>query len=174
MIFEACVQTKLLYSLHTTWLKKQELAKVDAFHARCLRRILGIGHSYWSRVTNASVLQLAGRMKLSSVLLQRQLCLFGQIARCAGGHPLRDAIFAPPPSSSSPSPSPGPSPPCILKKPPGVRKRGRPRQTWAGEVGRHAAAVCDDCGFPNENINVSQLTAGRQLCGGIARHASLS
>ena len=32
MIFEACVQTKLLYSLNTIWLKKQELAKVDAFH----------------------------------------------------------------------------------------------------------------------------------------------
>ena len=71
MVYEACVQTKLLYSLHTIWLKKRDVAKVDAFHAKCLRRILGIGHSYCSRVAKASVLQLAGRMKLSSELLQR-------------------------------------------------------------------------------------------------------
>eukprot|EP00959_Pyramimonas_sp_CCMP1952_P154044 3222725-Pyramimonas_sp.AAC.1 len=57
---------------------------------------------------------------------------------------------------------------CIRDRPPVARKRGRPRQTWAGEVGRHAAAVCDDCGFPKENIDVipadSWKTAVRRYC----------
>ena len=45
LIFEACVQTKLLYSLHTAWRKHDELARVDAFQARCLRKIPDIPHS---------------------------------------------------------------------------------------------------------------------------------
>ena len=56
LVYEACVQTKLLYSLHTSWFKRDELARIDAFQARCLRKILGIQHSYVSRVSNESVL----------------------------------------------------------------------------------------------------------------------
>ena len=49
-IFEACVQTKLLYGLHAAWLRKHGLAKIDSFHVLCLRKILGIPHSYISRI----------------------------------------------------------------------------------------------------------------------------
>ena len=38
-IFDTCVGSQLLYCLHTAWLNKAELRKLDGFHARCLRKI---------------------------------------------------------------------------------------------------------------------------------------
>ena len=49
-IFDACIASKLLYCLHTGQLSTQALRRVDTFQARCLRRILGIQHSYISHV----------------------------------------------------------------------------------------------------------------------------
>ena len=55
--FDACVVSKLLYCLHTAWFNKAERGKIDAFQARCLRRISGIKHSYISHISNETVLQ---------------------------------------------------------------------------------------------------------------------
>ena len=137
-IYAACVESTLLYSLHTSWLRQHELSRLNAFQARCLRRIPGIKHSYISRVTNATVLQRAGRGKLSDLLLQRQLVLFGEIARKADDHPVRKAVFQP--SSSE------------LAQAPGRRKRGRPRQAWATELSKHAKQVCRDYGWSFSNL----------------------
>ena len=119
-IFEDCVQTKLLYGLHAAWLRKHELAKLDSFHVRCLRKVLRIPHSYISRISNAVVLDRARRPPLSRILLHRQLCLFVQIARQPVDHPVRRAVFQP--SSSE------------LRPPAGRRPRGRPRQSWTNEL----------------------------------------
>ena len=45
-IFQACVVSKLLYCLHTMWLNKAELRKIDGFQAKCLRSILHIPPPY--------------------------------------------------------------------------------------------------------------------------------
>ena len=138
-VYLACVESTLLYSLHTSWLRQHELARLNAFQARCLRRILGIKHSYVSRVSNAAVLQRAGRGKLSDLLLRRQLILFGDIARKADDHPVRMVVFQP--SSSE------------LAQAPGRRKRGRPRQAWATELSKHAKQICRNSGW-----NFSELS----------------
>ena len=119
--------------IHTSWLRQHESARLNAFQARCLRRILGIKHSYVSRVSNAAVLQRAGRGKLSDLLLRRQLTLFGDIARKADDHPVRMVVFQP--SSSE------------LAQAPGRRKRGRPRQAWATELSKHAKQICRNSGW---------------------------
>ena len=119
-----------MYNLHTAWMRSQELARLDAFQARCLRRILGVPHSFISRVTNKSILERAGCRKLSSILLQRQLCLFAEIARKEDTHPVREAVFLP---ASS-----------VLRTQPRRRRRGRQRQTWASELHRHAVKICGD------------------------------
>jgi hypothetical protein len=75
-IFEVCVVSKLTYCLHTAWMKKPEMDRLDAFQARCLRRILGIPHSYVSHVSNATVLHTAGARKMSFTLLQRQTSIW--------------------------------------------------------------------------------------------------
>ena len=61
--------------------------------SRCLRRCLGIPPSYWSRVSNADILERARATQLSSTLLKRQLRLFGRIALQPPGDPLRALLF---------------------------------------------------------------------------------
>ena len=79
-IYSACVLAKLLYSLESECFRKADISKIDAFHCRCLRVILGIPHSMISRVTNATVLETAGSKLLSTTVSSRQLILFGNIA----------------------------------------------------------------------------------------------
>ena len=55
-VFNACVVSKLLRCLHTAWLNKAELRRLDVFQTSCLRKILRIPHSFKSRVSNAEIL----------------------------------------------------------------------------------------------------------------------
>ena len=56
-VYTASVVQKLLYGLEGAWLNKALLTKLDGFHAKCLRKLLGIPPSFLSRVSNAFVLQ---------------------------------------------------------------------------------------------------------------------
>ena len=67
-IYNACVVSKLLYGLDTLWLLQNHLQRIDAFHVKCLRRILHIPCSYRSRISNVTVLDTAGEPLLSVVL----------------------------------------------------------------------------------------------------------
>ena len=58
-IYESFVLPRLMYSLHTAWLNKAEVKRLDGFHCRCLRRIFGIPPSFVSRVSNEDVLSTA-------------------------------------------------------------------------------------------------------------------
>ena len=124
-IFEACVVAKLMYCVHTLWLNVPDSSKLDAFQARCLRKMAGIGHSYYSRVCNATVLQTCACRKLSATLAYRQVCLLGRIAVLPNDSPVRLCVFKP--HSFALSGGDGP------------RKRGRPRNTWKRKV--HELAV---------------------------------
>ena len=66
---------------------------MDGFHARCVRKIVGIQPSYWSRVTNLEVLALVHGQQLSILLLQQQLGLFGKIFRKPFDDVVRRAVF---------------------------------------------------------------------------------
>ena len=131
-VYEACVVTKLMYGLHTSWLNKAERRRLDAFNARCIRRIMGVPHSYISRVANADVLARAGARPLSHKLLQQQLLLYSHVARLPDHSAVRQATF-----------ENGDVLPKVLA---GTRKRGRPRNTWIGEV--HRAALQVTTGLP--------------------------
>ena len=126
-IFEACVLSKLLYCLHAAFLNKRELARLDAFHVRCLRSIMRIPHSYVSRVSNQTVLEAAGVEKLSETLLRRQLHLLAHVARKPTHDPVRLCVFKPHTAE--------------LKVRPAKRRRGRPRLTWATEIHKHAVQI---------------------------------
>ena len=123
-IFMACVVQKLLYSLESAWLNKALLHKLDGFFARCLRQILKISHSYISRVSNKYVLQQFRAPALSSILLQRQLLLFGEIARLPNEDVVRQTVFH----------EDGIDIKLALDK-----RRGRPRKIWNQEI--HALAM---------------------------------
>ena len=67
-IFQACVVSKLLYCLHTMWLNKAELRKIDKFQGKCHRSILHTPPPYITRISNATVLQGSLCTLLSAIL----------------------------------------------------------------------------------------------------------
>ena len=124
-VFDACVMSKLMFSLEPMCLKLKERTRIDAFQAQSLRRILGIAHSMFSHVSNDTVRQVAKRVPASFMLHSRQLILFGKIALATPGSCLRTALL-----------KPGTYEPIIFQ---GIRRRGRPRLSWARVV--HARAI---------------------------------
>ena len=77
-IFNACVISKLTYNLHAIWLKSAERRHLDAFHVRCLRKIMKIPHAYLSHVTNQEVLRQARTHSISVTILERQIAIHGE------------------------------------------------------------------------------------------------
>ena len=81
-------------------------------------------------VRNETVLQEAGTEKLSIILWRRQLLLLGRIAQLPREDVMRTCIF-----------HDGTFQPRWHD---GLRKRGRPKQTWLSEVFRMALNMCGD------------------------------
>jgi len=104
-------------------LVKTQRRRVDGFYARCLRRILGISHSFYSRVSNKVVYERAGTIPLTQQLAKQQLNLLSTVARSAAGSPLRRNTFM--------GDSFQPTTTCICHY---IRKVGRPPTNWTGSV----------------------------------------
>ena len=120
LIYHACIVSTLTYGLHTAWLITAERRRLDGFHARCIRKIIGVLPSYYSRISNRAILERARATPLSSILMRRQLQFLAHIAYRTHGDALRDAVFRP-----------GTLHPREFE---GARARGRPRQTWTSGV----------------------------------------
>ena len=126
-IFEFGVLSKLLYYLHTAWLNKAELRRLNAFLAKCFRKILNIPHSFVSRISNKIVLEQSGRQEISPILTYRQLVLFGKIAALPSTDVRRQCVF----SGQTLRPR-------IAEQP---QRRGRPKNFWGSKVYELATAV---------------------------------
>ncbi len=137
-LYMSCIVSKLLYGLQTGWFSKNQRRKLDGFHARALRQIVGIRPSFLSRVSNESILSRFGAIKLSSLLLEQQLLLFGKIARMDGENPIRQLIF----KESS----------LQLMQANFKRRRGRPRASWAVELQRHVSSAVQSESSISESI----------------------
>ena len=118
-IYASCVLSKVLSSLDSLWLLKADRARLDAFHCRCLRKILGIPHSSFSRISNATVLARAGAEPLSATLRDRQVKLYGKTASQADDSLVKRVVCN----------ADGTPKGWDLR-----RRRGRPRQLWAQSV----------------------------------------
>ena len=84
---------KLLCSLFTACLVKEDVRRLDGFYCRCLRQILGILSAFMSLISNKSVYEQAGCPPFSQMLRQRQLILPGKILSSATSNPLRSVSF---------------------------------------------------------------------------------
>ena len=113
-LYKSLILSRFLYGLQTVWPTKTLLKRLNAFHCGCLRQILGIAHSYISRVTNADVLTQASESLLSNRILQQQLMFYGRLQRNTN-HPAR----------------------YLLHAQADKRRRGRPRLNWMSEVLKH-------------------------------------
>ena len=58
-VHDAIIASKLLYGLESASLTKAEYERLDAFQIKALRKMLGIGHSYRSHVSNKVVMETA-------------------------------------------------------------------------------------------------------------------
>ena len=119
-VFNACITSKVLYCLHTAWLNKSELRRLDAFEATCSRKILRIPHSFISRVSNDEVLSRAQNNASSKMLQFRQMMLFKRIADLLPGDIMKTCVFR--------------KDTWELLQPNGCGRRGRPKQRWSTEV----------------------------------------
>ena len=126
-IYVACIISKLLYGLQTSWLTKTQRSKLDGFQAKCVRKICGVQHSYWSRISNTEVLSYVGAVQLSKLLLEQQLLVFGKIFRRPPHDVLRQSVFE---ANSG-----------VLQVHAKRRRRGRPKLSWAVEVQKVAMEV---------------------------------
>ena len=119
-IFQALIESKLLYSLSTCCFHKGQLRRLDGFQARCLRSILGIAPSFISRVSNREVLARASWQPLSETLTLQQLAILGKVLRADQTSPLYACSF-----------SAHNLQPLVSQY---VRKVGRPRKEWVPSV----------------------------------------
>ncbi|XP_045449679.1 uncharacterized protein LOC123658286 [Melitaea cinxia] len=79
IVYQACIMSILSYGAETwTTYAKQE-RRLNAFHMRCLRNILGI--SWEDRVTNERVLNIAQLPSFTALLKQKRLRWLGHVHR---------------------------------------------------------------------------------------------
>ena len=103
---------------------------------------------FFSRVSNASVLQRTGQKILTSELERQQLLLYGRVARMHDETLMRRETFCP-----------GSLRPATDRF---VRKVGRPRLDWTTEVGKLAAQAA---GSNNLEISVANEDQWKEIVG---------
>ena len=119
-ICSSLVESKLLYGLLTCSLTVAELRRLDGFQAKCLRQVLRIQPSFYSRISSKTVLIKAGSKSASELLAQQQLVMLGRVLRSPQTSALHKSALVP-----------GTLVPATSFY---IRRRGRPRKEWAPTV----------------------------------------
>ena len=78
-IFNSVIMPTLLYALECTVLLEPQVRRLQGFVMRCLRIILRV--SLWDKQRNTTMRKLAKQQRVSSILVQRRLCLLGHLVR---------------------------------------------------------------------------------------------
>ena len=98
-VFNAVLVSKLLYGLETIPISEASRSRIDAFQMKGLRKILGIDHPFFSRVSNKTVFEMANDglktqiAPLSATLAKRRLALLGHLIREEEGSPTKIALI---------------------------------------------------------------------------------
>lgn len=79
LIYDACVLSTLLYASETWTMYRRQERKLNTFHLRCLRKILGI--KWQDRVPNSKVLELSSQLTISTILSKRRMRWLGHVKR---------------------------------------------------------------------------------------------
>ena len=83
-IYKACVISTLIYGSESWAMHAHQEKRLNVFHMRCLRRILGI--TWQDRMANKVVLEKAGIPSLYTLLEQRRMRWLGHVTRMNDGH----------------------------------------------------------------------------------------
>jgi len=90
-IYKACVISTLLYGSEAWTLRAKLEHKLNIFHLRCLRRILGV--TWQDKVTNNTILQRAGIPSMYCLLKQRRMRWLGHLVRMEDGRIPKDLLY---------------------------------------------------------------------------------
>ena len=90
-VYQACVLSTLLYGSEAWTLYSRQERRLNVFHLRCLRRILGI--TWQDRVSNTKVLAQAGIPRMFALLSKRHLRWLGHVSRMQDGRLPKDILF---------------------------------------------------------------------------------
>ena len=90
-VYNACVVSTLLYGSETWTTYARQERRLNTFHMRSIRRILGI--SWQDRVSNAEVLSRAGLSSMYTLLRQRRLRWLGHVRRMDDGRIPKDILY---------------------------------------------------------------------------------
>ena len=91
MLYQACVLTTRLYGSKAWTLYASQERRLNTFHMRCLRRLLGI--TWHDCVTNEEVLAKAGVPSMYAILKQRRLRWLGHVCRMDDGRIPKDIFY---------------------------------------------------------------------------------
>ncbi len=115
-VFRTLVLPVLLYGCETWTLPIDLRRRLNSFGTKSLRRILGY---HWSKkVSNQRLLTETGMRHVTCIIRERQLRLFGHVARFPEDDPVHRILSARDPIGA-------------------VRRRGRPPLSWLQQVDRH-------------------------------------
>ena len=90
-VYNACLISTLLYGSETWTTYAGQERRLNSFHLRSIRRILGI--SWQDKVTNADVLSRAGLPTMYTLLRQRRLRWLGHVRRMEDGRIPKDILY---------------------------------------------------------------------------------
>ena len=90
-VYQACVLSSLLYGSESWTTYARQESRLESFHIRCLRRILGI--TWQDRVTNTAVLEKADSLSMHLMLCQRRLRWLGHVHRMDDGRIPKDVMY---------------------------------------------------------------------------------
>ena len=79
LVYQACVLLSLLYGSETWTLYARQEKRLNSFHMRCLRKILGI--KWQDKIPDTEVLEKAGIPSLFAILRSRRLRWLGHVSR---------------------------------------------------------------------------------------------
>lgn len=91
-VYNACVISTLLYGGETWTTYARQERRLNTFHMRSLRRILGI--SWQDKVPNTEVLSRAGLPSMFTLLRQRRLRWLGYVNRMPDGRIPKDCMVS--------------------------------------------------------------------------------
>ena len=90
-VYRACVVSTLLYGSESWTIRARQEHKLNAFHMRCLRRILDV--RWQDKVSNTTVLDRAGILSMYSLLKQRRMRWLGHVVRMDDGRIPKDLLY---------------------------------------------------------------------------------
>ena len=90
-IYECCVLSVLLYGSETWTTYVRQEQKLNAFHLRCLRHILGV--TWRDKVTNQEVLARTHSHSIFNILKSRRLRWLGHLYRMQDGRLPKDVLY---------------------------------------------------------------------------------